>query len=196
MIACAAKSTESHNVKTDREIIQHINRCSKLTLAYISSIGGRSENEFTEEWEVFGSIFHRQGQTSEAEKMLKRALAGYEKALEPDHPDTLAVVQNLGTLYHGRGKLDEAEKMLSRALTGYETIMDSEDKKLLDTQYILGVLYEDESRFTEAVTAFSRVSMGYGKLLGPQDPETLDALERLRSLQENVKDYVTEERDS
>ncbi len=46
------------------------------------------------------------------------------------------------------------------------------------------------------MTAFSRVSMGYGKLLGPQDPETLDALERLRSLQETVKDYVTEERDS
>jgi hypothetical protein len=47
-------------------------------------------------------FMHVQGKFEEAEVMGKRALAGYEKALEPDHPDTLRVVQNLGSLYHGQ----------------------------------------------------------------------------------------------
>jgi Tetratricopeptide repeat len=46
--------------------------------------------------------------------MLKRELTGYKKALEPDHPDTLAVVQNLGKLYHDRGKVNEAEMMFGQ----------------------------------------------------------------------------------
>jgi hypothetical protein len=41
--------------------------------------------------------------------MYFRALAGYEKALEPEHPDTLRVVHNLGMLYHGRGQIKQAE---------------------------------------------------------------------------------------
>ena len=65
-------------------------------------------------------MYRYHGQSTEAEKMWKRALTGYEKALEPDHPDTLMVVQNLGTFYHGRGQFEEAEKMLKQALTGYE----------------------------------------------------------------------------
>ena len=56
-------------------------------------------------------MYYNQGQYGESETMHKRALAGCEKALGPDHPDTLGVVQNLGALYQGRGKVDEAEKM-------------------------------------------------------------------------------------
>ena len=50
-------------------------------------------------------LYHRQGKVEEAEKMLKQALAGYEKALEPDHPDPLQVIQNLGMLYYELGRI-------------------------------------------------------------------------------------------
>ena len=53
--------------------------------------------------------------------MWKRALVGYEKALEPDHPITLGVVQNLGTLYHDHGKINEAEMMFERLKKALET---------------------------------------------------------------------------
>jgi len=43
--------------------------------------------------------------------MWKWALAEYKKALEPDHPNTLIVVQNLGALYYGRGQVKKAEKI-------------------------------------------------------------------------------------
>ena len=57
---------------------------------------------------------------AEAEKMYRRALAGYEKAWGPDHTSTLDTVNNLGNLYKNQGKLVEAEEMYRRALAGKE----------------------------------------------------------------------------
>src|SRR5207248_979101 len=50
-----------------------------------------------------------QGKLAEAEAMYQRALAGYEKALGPEHTSTLDTVNNLGSLYRDQGKLAEAE---------------------------------------------------------------------------------------
>ena len=47
--------------------------------------------------------------------MYRRALAGKEKALGPDHTSTLNTVRNLGILYRNQGKLAEAETMYQRA---------------------------------------------------------------------------------
>jgi tetratricopeptide (TPR) repeat protein len=57
---------------------------------------------------------------AEAEQIFVRALAGYEKALGPDHISIPSTVHNLGNLYHLQGKLVEAEQMFVRALAGYE----------------------------------------------------------------------------
>ena len=47
----------------------------------------------------------------EAEEMYVRALAGYEKALGPEHTSTLRTVNNLETIYKGQCKLKEAEEI-------------------------------------------------------------------------------------
>ena len=49
---------------------------------------------------------------TEAEAMYQRALAGYEKALGPEHESTLDTVHNLGLLRKDQGKLAEAEAMI------------------------------------------------------------------------------------
>ncbi|KAJ6116162.1 hypothetical protein N7523_005571 [Penicillium sp. IBT 18751x] len=41
--------------------------------------------------------------------MNQKALAGYEKALGPDHTSTLDAVNNLGLLYKDQEKLEDAE---------------------------------------------------------------------------------------
>jgi tetratricopeptide (TPR) repeat protein len=50
--------------------------------------------------------------------MYNRALAGYEKALGPEHTSTLDTVNNLGILYADQGRLEDAEMMYNRALAG------------------------------------------------------------------------------
>ena len=50
----------------------------------------------------------------------RRALAGREKELREDHPDTLTSVNNLVLVLRNRGKYEEAETLHRRALAGYE----------------------------------------------------------------------------
>jgi tetratricopeptide (TPR) repeat protein len=121
--------------------------------------------------------------------MWKRALAGYETSLEPDHPSTLAVVQNLGMLYHGQGKVEDAEKMWKRALAGYEKAF-GPDKKVFDIQYKLGILYMQSCRLDEAEAALQGAQMGYEAILGPDDPETIDATDQLASVRGSRSNVV------
>ena len=73
-----------------------------------------------------GLLYSDQGKLREAEDMFVRALAGYEKALGPEHTSTLRTVNNLGNLYSDQGKLREAEDMFVRALAGYEKALGPE----------------------------------------------------------------------
>jgi hypothetical protein len=45
-----------------------------------------------------GLLYRGQGQMEKAEKMFQRAVLGREKVLGPDHPHTLAVVNDLSKL--------------------------------------------------------------------------------------------------
>jgi tetratricopeptide (TPR) repeat protein len=106
---------------------------------YISSIDNDYEQEFAEEWEAFGAVY-------------------ITKELEPEHPDTLRVVQNLDLLYHDHGKLDEAETMLKKALARFEKMEILEDEAILGTYCVLGVLYKQSFRSAEAVMVFQRAT--------------------------------------
>ena len=51
---------------------------------------------------LLASLYHAQGRYGEAETLLQRARAGRERALGPEHPETLAVLGNLGALFRER----------------------------------------------------------------------------------------------
>ncbi len=68
-----------------------------------------------------GILYSDQGKTIEAEAMYERALAGFEKALGPEHISTLTVVCNLGNLYSKQGKTVEAEAVYERMQVGKES---------------------------------------------------------------------------
>ena len=72
--------------------------------------------------------------------MYRRALAGYEKALGPDHTSTLSTVNNLGTLYVTKASWIEAEKMYRRALAGKEKALGPDHTSTLNTVNNLGSL--------------------------------------------------------
>jgi tetratricopeptide (TPR) repeat protein len=83
-------------------------------------------------WGAFlglGNLYRDQDKLKEAEEVYQRALAGYEKALGPDHTSILTTVHNLGRLYSDQGKLKEAEEMYQRALAGYEKALGSNHHK-------------------------------------------------------------------
>ncbi|CAK9099207.1 unnamed protein product [Durusdinium trenchii] len=67
-------------------------------------------------------ILHAQGRTSEAEPLLRQALADLEASLGVDHPQVLNCARNLAVLLKQKaapGALPEAEALLKRAASGY-----------------------------------------------------------------------------
>jgi tetratricopeptide (TPR) repeat protein len=53
-------------------------------------------------WDILhslGILYRNQGKLKKAEAMYQQGLAGYEKALGPDHTLTLNTINNLGSLY-------------------------------------------------------------------------------------------------
>src|SRR5580704_4695937 len=80
------------------------NRASTYSIVYYSfpmRLGFRNNS--------LGSVLERQGKYEEAEAMHRQAPRGYEKVLGPEHPDTLASVNNVGLVLERQSKYKEAE---------------------------------------------------------------------------------------
>lgn len=95
-------------------------------------------------------LLSEQVQHNAAEQMYRRALAGKEKALGPEHTSTLSTVNNLVHLYVDQGKLAEAEQMYQRALANKERNL-GPDRTTLDAINYLGALYCNQGRLTECI---------------------------------------------
>ena len=125
-----------------------------------------------------GNLYKSQGKLDEAEKMYRRALQGYEKALGPDRTPTLMTVNNLGSLYADQGKLDEAEEMYQRVLQGYEKALGPDHTSTLNTVNNLGNLYKSQGKLDEAEKMYQRALQGK-RILGREHPDTLSAVKNL-----------------
>ncbi|KAH4334341.1 hypothetical protein HBH98_243290 [Parastagonospora nodorum] len=103
-----------------QRLIGHANKCR----VYLGRepVGRDDDGTVLTATHNLGDLYLDQGKLDAAEEMYRRALAGCEKALGPDHTSTLDTVNNLGLLFVDQGKLDEAEEMYRRALAGYESM--------------------------------------------------------------------------
>jgi tetratricopeptide (TPR) repeat protein len=62
-----------------------------------------------------GQVLIEQQNTKEADRLLREAIAIWEKQLGPEHPDVAAGLTSLGILLTSKNKLSEAESLLRRA---------------------------------------------------------------------------------
>ncbi|KAJ5117581.1 hypothetical protein N7448_011213 [Penicillium atrosanguineum] len=132
--------------------------------------GNKSDNN-TSVWRAFhslGNLYYDQGKPKEAEAMYQRALAGYEKALGPEHTSTVDTVKHLGNFYSKQGQLKEAEAMYRRALAGCEKALGPEHTSTLDTVMHLGNFYSKQGQLKEAEAMYRRALAGCEKALGPE----------------------------
>jgi tetratricopeptide (TPR) repeat protein len=120
-----------------------------------------------------GVLYFNQGRIAEAEAMYRQALAGYEKALGPEHTSTLRTVNNLDVLYFNQGRIAETEVMYQQALMDYEKVLGPENTSALQIVKNLGILYNVQGRFAEAEVMYQRALVVYEKALGPEHTLTL-----------------------
>jgi tetratricopeptide (TPR) repeat protein len=129
-----------------------------------------------------GTLFSDRGNLGKAEKMLQRALEGYEKIWSPNHVSILATVNNLGNLYTKQGKMVKAKELYLRALEGYEETFGPNNNLALDTLNNLGLLYAEQGKLDEAEEVYQRALDGKERAFGPDHSLTLDTVNNLGNL--------------
>lgn len=91
-----------------------------------------------------------QGLHTTAERLHRLVLAGRETVLGPEHPSTLASVNDLGLVLSRRGKYEEAEAMHQRALKGREKVLGPEHLDTLTSKVNLASTFRSRGRLKEA----------------------------------------------
>jgi tetratricopeptide (TPR) repeat protein len=164
----------------DNKSIPHYWVTSRRLLEHIEHLESPRFHELWERYafeEAMLGLIHRIAELlrdwnrlAKAEQMYDRALAGYEKALGPDHTSTLNTVHALGILYRDQGKLDTAEQMYNRALAGYEKALGPDHTSTLNTVHTLGILYSDQGKLDAAEQMYDLALAGYEKAVGKDHP--------------------------
>jgi DNA-binding CsgD family transcriptional regulator len=88
-----------------------------------------------------GLIF-RESDFAGAEELYRKALAGYERTLGPEHPFTLSCIYNLGVLLGEKGDSSASEAMHQRALAGRENSLGTKHPDTLMSLAALEALQE------------------------------------------------------
>ncbi len=97
-----------------------------------------------------GEVYRLQRRYADAEPLLKRALAIWEKALGPEHPEVATNLSNLAELYRDQGRYAEAEPLHKRALAIREKALGAEHPRVATSLNNLALVYKAQVRFAEA----------------------------------------------
>jgi tetratricopeptide (TPR) repeat protein len=107
--------------------------------------------------------------------------ADSQRLLGPDHPDTLAVLNNLAQAYTSAGRPAEAIEILERTSAARERVLGAGHPDILVARNNLAGAYRDAGRLPEAIALFERTLADSERLLGTDHPGTLMARNYLAS---------------
>jgi tetratricopeptide (TPR) repeat protein len=130
-----------------------------------------------------------QSRYAEAEPLLRRSLAIYERTLGPDDPAVATSLNSLARLYHDEGRYAEAEPLVRRSLGIREKALGPGDPALAASQISLATLYQAEGRYAEAEPLLKRALAIIEKTHGSDDAELANNLSRLASLYQDEGRY-------
>ena len=123
------------------------------------------------------ALYDDQGRYSEAEPYYKRALAIWEKALGPEHPQVAQTLNNLAALYYTKGQYVEAEPLFKRALALVEKALGPDHPHVATSVNNLAELYQAQGKYAEAEPLLQRSLAIREKALGPQHPHVATTLQ-------------------
>ena len=119
---------------------------------------------------------------SRAETLFRRALAIWETALGPEHPQVGLSLNNLAELYRDQGNYAEAEPLYQRALAIFENTLGPEHLQVGLGMNNLALLYHAQGNHAEAQPLYQRSLTILEKTLGPEHLNVATALENYAAL--------------
>ena len=116
-------------------------------------------------------ILDDQGQYSDSESILREVLKERERALGPEHPDTLLTRHYLGNALDDQGKYAEAETEYRAMIKLKEKVLGPEHPDTLSTCFYLARCLRAEGPKQDATDFARRAAEGARKVLGPEHPD-------------------------
>ncbi|MBU2693436.1 MAG: tetratricopeptide repeat protein [Candidatus Eisenbacteria bacterium] len=126
-------------------------------------------------------LFHK-ALHSEAEPLMRRALAIDEQSFGPEHPDVAIALNNLAQLLQATNRLGEAEPLMRRALAIDEQSFGPEHPKVAIRLNNLASLLQDTNRLVEAEPLKRRALAIDEQSFGPEHPDVAIDLNNLAQL--------------
>ncbi len=132
----------------------------------------------------------QRGEYAAAEPLSKRALAIFETAHGPDHPDVARSQSRLANAYWAQGRYTEAQSAHARALAIGEQVLGPNHPDIAWSLTGLGLLCADPA---EAEPLYRRALAIREKALGPDDPAVAMSLNNIATLYESRARYAEAE---
>ena len=109
----------------------------------------------------------------------ERLVAASERALGPDHPETLGSRNNLANAYRAAGRLDEAISLHEQVLAARERVLGPDHPDTLSSRNNLALAYWEAGRLDEAISLHEQVLAARERVLSPDHPDTLTSRHNL-----------------
>ena len=167
-------------------------RARRLDAVALALVGSDSEPpggaERSVSYLLDGLASYRQralGAYAPAQPLLERALAIYENALGPNHPDTALILNNFALLLQAQGDLVAARPLYDRALAIREKALGPDHPSTATNLNNLALLLQAQGKPVAARPFFERALVIFEKARGPDHPDTATSLDNLASVIED-----------
>lgn len=140
-----------------------------------------------------GTLYQNKGDYTNAEILLKQALALYEKALGSDATIVADASNNLALLYKIKGNLVQSELLYKRALAIYEKTLGSEHLNIAASYNNLGLLYFVKGDYVNAEPLLKRALAIVEKVFGSEHPNVASACSNIGVFYQTKGDYINAE---
>jgi tetratricopeptide (TPR) repeat protein/tRNA A-37 threonylcarbamoyl transferase component Bud32 len=135
-----------------------------------------SEAQQASSMNTLGVLALLQGKHGEAIDLCRMALALWEQALGPEHPENANALNNLGAIFHARGKHAESAEHHRRALELRERALGPEHPRVARSLSNLGGQLYLLGEYAEAARRYVRALGIFEKELGAEHPLVGDLL--------------------
>ena len=135
---------------------------------------------------TLGHTYYALGLYREAIPLQEKVRDYYRATSGPEHPDTLAAMNDLAATYDYAGRRGEALKMKQAVLPLYRKVLGPEDPGTLNAMNNLALSFDEAGRQDEALKLREQVLALRRKVLGPKHSDTIEAMGNLAISYEEV----------
>jgi tetratricopeptide (TPR) repeat protein len=168
-------SSDDHAFRS--RLFVHVESCTRFS----PELQMESQGKYHVIMERFSTVYREVGSYNTAARLLKGVLEAQKRALGPEHPDTLASMDNLASTYWNQGKWNEAEALGVEVLEARKRVLGSEHPDTLRSMNNLASTYGNQGKLNEAEALEVEVLEARKRVLGPEHPDTLRSMNNLAS---------------